>query len=104
MAAVHDPSLAPNPPAPRRVHGVNWIGVWTLYRKEVWRFINVITKTVAEPVVHQLMFLAVFTLALGRDVQVDADREIPAFLATGRVQMALRQYVLPPTPHSYISE
>ncbi|HEY9549404.1 MAG TPA: ABC transporter permease [Kiloniellaceae bacterium] len=102
MSAVHDPSLAPHPPAPRRIHGVNWIGVWTLYRKEVWRFIKVINQTVAAPVVTTLLFLAVFTLALGRDVQLGADIGFPAFLAPGLVMMALLQNAFANTSSSIV--
>ena len=35
MPTALDRMTAPTPPAPRRIRGVNWIGVWTLYRKEV---------------------------------------------------------------------
>ena len=56
-------------PRHRRVGPVNWIGFWTLYHKEVWRFAKVATQTVIAPVVTSLLFLAIFSLALGRSVQ-----------------------------------
>ena len=87
MTAADDSTFAPTPPAPRRIRRVNWIGVWTLYKKEVWRFIKVINQTVAAPVVTTLLFLAVFTLALGRDVQPGATISFATFLAPGLVMM-----------------
>ena len=51
---------------PRSYGAVNWLGLWTLYVKEVQRFLNVATQTVVAPMVTSLLFLAVFTLALGR--------------------------------------
>ena len=44
---------------------VNWRGLWTLYAKEVRRFLNVSTQTVMAPVATSLLFLAIFHLALG---------------------------------------
>jgi hypothetical protein len=46
---------------------INVIGLWTLYAKEVRRFLKVMTQTVLAPVVTTLVFLAIFTLALGAD-------------------------------------
>ena len=80
MPTALDRMTAPTPPAPRRIRGVNWIGVWTLYRKEVWRFIKVINQTVAAPVVTTMLFLAVFTLALGRDIDLGVALTFPEFL------------------------
>jgi ABC-2 type transport system permease protein len=35
----------------------NWIGLWTLYRREVRRFLAVAAQTVLGPVVTTLLFL-----------------------------------------------
>ena len=43
----------------------NWRGVWTFYAKEVRRFAKVALQTVIAPMVTTLLFLAIFTLALG---------------------------------------
>ena len=50
--------------APRRLGAVNWLGLWTLYLKEVRRFAKVFTQTLVSPLVTTLLFLAIFTLAL----------------------------------------
>ena len=81
----------PAPAEPRLIQGVNWMGVWTLFLKEVRRFVKVGTQTVAAPAVTTLLFLAIFTLALGREIELGADVTFPEFLAPGLVMMAILQ-------------
>ncbi len=50
----------------RRFGIINWLGVWTLYLKEVRRFWKVMTQTVAAPVITTLLYLAIFALAIGK--------------------------------------
>jgi ABC-2 type transport system permease protein len=73
---------------PRPLGPVNWIGLWTLYRKEVWRFLKVGVQTVAAPVVTTLLFLAVFVLAMGREGTMIGEVPFAQFLAPGLVMMA----------------
>ena len=40
----------------------NWIGLRTLYMREVLRFSKVYTQTILAPVVTTLLFLAIFSL------------------------------------------
>ncbi|MDK2767250.1 ABC transporter permease [Sphingomonas sp.] len=47
------------------IRNVNWGGLWTLYVKEVRRFFKVQLQTVWAPAVTTLLFLVVFTVALG---------------------------------------
>ena len=49
----------------RRFGYVNWIGVWTLYKKEVLRFFNVIGQTILGPITTAGLFLLVISLAIG---------------------------------------
>ncbi len=78
--------------APRRIGIVNWMGVWTLYAKEVQRFLKVVTQTLMAPVVTTLLFLAIFTLALGpRFVDPSVGISFGLFLAPGLVTMAMIQ-------------
>ncbi len=76
---------------PRPLGAVNWIGLWTLYQKEVWRFLKVGTQTVAAPVVTTLLFLAVFVLALGRGGTMVGGIPFEQFLAPGLIMMAITQ-------------
>ncbi len=46
---------------------VNWIGFWTLYKKEVLRFLIVVIQTIISPLVTSLLFLLVLSLAIGSD-------------------------------------
>ncbi|MDX1737506.1 MAG: ABC transporter permease [Alphaproteobacteria bacterium] len=76
---------------PRRFGRINWIGAAYLYKKEVKRFLNVFTQTVAAPVVTTLLFLAIFTLALGRAVETVNGVTFSAFLAPGLIMMTMAQ-------------
>src|SRR5438067_3886881 len=76
--------------------GVNWGGLRTLYIKEVRRFFKVQMQTVWAPAVTTLLYLAIFTVALGRGgrtVMVVPGVEIPFgnFIAPGLIVMAMLQ-------------
>ena len=51
----------------RRFGSVNWIGAWTLYKKEVLRFLIVWIQTLFSPLITSLLFLSVLSLAIGND-------------------------------------
>ncbi|MFL2525452.1 MAG: hypothetical protein ACJ0Q7_03035 [Pelagibacteraceae bacterium] len=51
----------------RRFGLINWIGFYTLYFKEVQRFLIVWIQTIVSPIVTMLLFLTVFSLAIGSD-------------------------------------
>jgi ABC-2 type transport system permease protein len=70
---------------------INVIGLWTLYAKEVRRFIKVVTQTVLAPLVTTLVFLAIFSLALGADRPAVEGVAFIDFLAPGLVVMAIVQ-------------
>ncbi|MFC7536866.1 ABC transporter permease [Sphingomonas sp. GCM10030256] len=79
------------PPGEVRLHGINWGGLKTLYIKEVRRFFKVQTQTVWAPAVTTLLFLVIFTVALG-----GARREVMGvpfadFIAPGLIVMAMIQ-------------
>ncbi len=81
--------IASAPPAPRDIGAVNWLGLWTLYKKEVRRFLKVSFQTVLAPVATTLLFMMVFALAIG--VTRDAPGGVPfvMFLAPGLIMMGL---------------
>jgi ABC-2 type transport system permease protein len=82
------PSLTPQL---RRFGAVNWLGFWTLYLREVRRFLKVSMQTVAAPVVTTLLFLAIFLLALGAQQRHVGDVPYVEFLAPGLIMMAIAQ-------------
>ncbi len=96
VAAVPRPHLGP-----RRVGLLNGRGLWTLYCKEVQRFLNVFTQTVLAPVVTTLLFLAIFTLALSRQSMVSGF-SYDQFLAPGLIVMALLQNAFANTSSSMV--
>ena len=89
-------------PTPRTIGAVNWLGLWTLYRKEVRRFLKVIFQTVGAPVVTTLLFFAVFALALGGIVRTTGTVPYLEFLAPGLVMMAMAQNAFANTSSSVI--
>ena len=80
----------------------NGRGLWTLYQKEVRRFLNVYTQTLMAPMVTTLLFLAIFTLALGRAVQQAGGVPYDQFLAPGLVMMAMAQNAFANTSSSIV--
>jgi ABC-2 type transport system permease protein len=77
----------------RRFGRVNWLGLWTLYEKEVRRYLNVAAQTVLAPIITTLLYLTVFLVAFsgtGRDVTMEGAL-IPyaAFLPPGLIMMAV---------------
>ncbi|MGO1119848.1 ABC transporter permease [Rhodovibrionaceae bacterium A322] len=76
---------------PRDLGRFNLLGLWTLYVKEVRRFLNVFTQTILAPMVTSLLFLAIFTLALGRGNLMFGDISYAAFLAPGLIMMQMLQ-------------
>ena len=87
---------------PRKFGPVNWRGLWTLYLKEVRRFLNVMTQTVIAPMITTLLFLAIFTLALGRSVETVSGVSYAEFLAPGLIMMAMVQNAFANTSSSIV--
>lgn len=73
----------------RRFGRVNWLGLWTLYQKEVRRFMKVVAQTVVAPVISTLLFLIVFTQAFGDARPAVAGVPFIEFLAPGLIMMAV---------------
>jgi len=70
---------------------VNWIGFWTLYKKEVLRFLIVVIQTVISPLVTSLLFLLVLSLAIGNDRGDVLGNPFITFLAPGLIAMQVIQ-------------
>jgi ABC-2 type transport system permease protein len=77
--------------APRDVGVINWLGIWTLYAKEVHRFLKITMQSIVAPVVTTLLFLAVFSLAFGDRAVLGGAVPFPRFLAPGLIMMAIIQ-------------
>ena len=70
---------------------INWIGFWTLYKKEVLRFLIVVIQTVISPLVTSLLFLLVLSLAIGNDRGEVLGFSFISFLAPGLIAMQVIQ-------------
>ncbi len=73
------------------IHGINRIGLWSLYIKEVRRFLKVQTQTIWAPAVTTLLFLVIFTVALGRTGREVLGVPFATFVAPGLIVMGMMQ-------------
>ena len=71
--------------------GVNWGGLRTLYIKEVRRFFKVQMQTVWAPAIMTLLYLSIFTVALGRGGRTVMGVPFADFIAPGLIVMAMIQ-------------
>ncbi|MBX3566184.1 MAG: ABC transporter permease [Sphingomonas sp.] len=89
------PEIGQNLPEPGVpvIRNVNWGGLRTLYIKEVRRFFKVQLQTVWAPAVTTLMFLVIFSVALGgggRTVSLQGQEiHFPDFIAPGLIMMGM---------------
>lgn len=86
-----NPELAVGVPHVRRFGHVNWRGLWTLYHREVKRFLKVFTQTIAAPVVTTLLFFTIFSVALENRVGTIGSVPFVVFLAPGLIMMSILQ-------------
>jgi len=70
---------------------VNWAGLWTLYLKEVRRFFKVQLQTIWAPACTTLLYLIIFTVALGRGGRLVMGYPLADFLAPGLIMMGMMQ-------------
>jgi ABC-2 type transport system permease protein len=73
------------------ITGINRVGLWSLYIKEVRRFLKVQTQTIWAPAVTTLLFLVIFSVALGRGGREVLGVSFPTFVAPGLIAMAMMQ-------------
>ena len=69
----------------------NYLCFFTLVKKEVFRFIKVGIQTIIGPAISSLLFLAVFSLALGRSIESINGVNLPYFIAPGLIMMTMLQ-------------
>jgi ABC-2 type transport system permease protein len=89
------------------ITGFNRIGLWSLYMKEVRRFLKVQTQTVWAPAVTTLLFLVIFTVALGGSAG-RGGREVlgvsfATFVAPGLIMMGMMQNAFANSSFSLLS-
>ena len=85
------PSWVRTRPGEATLNGVNWGGLKTLYIKEVRRFFKVQLQTVWGPAVTTMLYLIIFTVAMGRSGRMVLGHPFADFLAPGLIVMAMLQ-------------
>jgi ABC-2 type transport system permease protein len=82
------PPIGRSPPPPRRFGRVNWLGLWTLARRDLHRVLKDYRDTVLGPAVSSLLFLAVFHFAFGGGAATAGGIPLLQFLVPGLVMIA----------------
>lgn len=80
----HEPGIAV-------IRSVNWAGTFALYRKEVRRFMKVQLQTIWAPGVTTLLYLMIFSIALGGASRRVLGVPFTDFIAPGLIAMAMIQ-------------
>lgn len=86
----------------RRFGRVNWLGLWTLYLREVQRFLSVWSQTLAAPIATSVLFMVVFTLAFGEHRGDVLGVPFDVFLAPGVLMMSVIQNAFANTSSSVL--
>ena len=121
-AMASDGVMTPNA---RHFGAVNWLGLKTLYMKEVKRFMKVAPQTLLAPIISNLLFMTVFTLAFlevraggeGHDafikflapglvmlgILTNASANSSSSLMTGKMMGSIIDVLMPPLSHLELS-
>lgn len=73
------------------IRNINWGGLRALYIKEVRRFFKVQLQTIWAPAITTLLFLVIFTVALGGSGRTVLGVPFADFIAPGLIIMAMMQ-------------
>ena len=86
----------------RRFGLINWIGFWTLYKKEVLRFLIVWIQTLLSPIISSLLFLGVLAVAIGDGRSDMLGYSFITFLAPGLIAMQIIQQAFSHSSSSFM--
>jgi ABC-2 type transport system permease protein len=90
------------PITPQKIRMFNLIGLQTLIKREVDRFISVYMQTIVAPVVTTLLFYTIFALAFGGVARKVGDVPFLEFLAPGLIMMTMVQNAFANTSSSIV--
>lgn len=85
------------------IHQINWVGLKTLYMKEVRRFFKVQTQTIWAPAITTLLFLVIFSVALGRGDRQVLGVNFATFVAPGLIVMGMMQNAFANASFSFLA-
>lgn len=83
--------IVQSPDGQKLIRNVNWVGLWALYMKEVRRFFKVQLQTVWAPALTTLLYLIIFTVALGGARREVLGVSFADFIAPGLIIMGMMQ-------------
>lgn len=86
----------------RRFGRVNWLGLYTLMRREVMRFVAVWTQTLLAPLATAALFLMIFTIAIGKQRGDVMGVPFTHFIAPGILMMTVIQNAFANTSSSIV--
>ena len=86
----------------RRFGQVNWLGLATLARREITRFLVVWTQTLMAPMVTAALFLMIFNIAIGPSRGEVMGVPFIVFLAPGIMMMTVIQNAFANTSSSIV--
>lgn len=87
----------------RRFGHVNWLGVWTLIRRENMRYLAIWQQTIFAPLITAGLFLLVFSIAIGPERSDVMGFRYITFLAPGLLMMTVIQNSFANTSSSMLS-
>ena len=87
----------------RRFGRVNWLGVWTLIRRENMRYLAIWQQTIFAPLITAGLFLLVFSIAIGPGRSDVMGFSYVVFLAPGLLMMTVIQNSFANTSSSMLS-
>jgi ABC-2 type transport system permease protein len=85
------------------IRRINRVGLWTLYMKEVRRFFKVQTQTIWAPAITTLLFLVIFTVAMGRGNRIVLGVNFATFVAPGLIVMGMMQNAFANASFSFLA-
>jgi ABC-2 type transport system permease protein len=88
-------------PLSANTYNGNYYGAYTLFKKEVFRFLKVYHQTIFSPVVNALLLLAIFSLSMGNNVDQIGQVPFKEFMAAGLIMMVAMQNAFANTSSSF---
>lgn len=88
--------------ADRRFGRVNWLGLATLMKRELQRFVSVWTQTIIAPLVTAGLFMVIFSIAIGARRGDVAGMPFVTFIAPGILMMSVVQNAFANTSSSIL--
>jgi len=67
--------------------GTNWIGLWTLIKREMIRSLKIINQVIWPPIITTLLYVCIFGLALGSRIKTVQGVSYSEFLIPGLIML-----------------